>query len=101
MNEAKTDEREEGKPGAAELAERLREFVGVQLREGAEPSELSFVLAYVATEMGLAIAPSPISVFPVVLDAVAKATQCRMEAQPQPEEPMLDEVPMSANRTLH
>ncbi len=61
------------------IVTRVREFVRGQMREGAAAPDLSFALALVAAEMGLAIAPDPVSVFPVVLEAIAQAAtrHCR------------------------
>lgn len=101
MSEAKTELQEQVGPGVEELGERLREFVRGQLRDGAEPSDLSFVLAYVATELGLAIAANPVGVFSVVLEGIAKAAASRAEAQQKPAEQAPEEADIPANRTLH
>lgn len=65
---------------AEALLERVRTLVREELRQGAEPADLSFVLAFVATELGMAIASDPLQVFPVVLDAVTRATLNRVRA---------------------
>lgn len=56
------------------LIDRVRIFVREMLDDAADPPAISFALAYVATELGLAVADSPAHVFPVVLDAVSRAT---------------------------
>jgi hypothetical protein len=101
VSETKNDVREQSGPGTEELMERVREFVRVQLREGAEPCDLSFVLSYIATEMGLAIASNPVGVFPVVLEGIAKAAASRLEADSKPEAPAKEQPAVPSNRTLH
>ena len=84
------------------LTERLREFVRRQLRDGAEPPHLSFVLAFVATELGLAIAPDPFRVFPVVMEGITKAAANRSEAATRDGEECDAEFPSDPDRrTLH
>jgi len=52
-------------PAASDaLTERIRSAVREELRQGAEPADLSFVLAFVATELGLTLASIPWRCFP-------------------------------------
>jgi hypothetical protein len=43
------------------------------LEREASPSDVSFVLSYVATELGLVISEDPARVFPVVLKGLSQA----------------------------
>ena len=60
-------------PTPEEVMSRVRALVGALLDAGAEPPHVSYALAYVATELGLAVAANPVQVFPVVLSAVSSA----------------------------
>lgn len=52
---------------------RVRGQVKRLLERDASPSDISFALAYVATELGLAISNDPARVFPVVLNGASQA----------------------------
>lgn len=57
------------------VVEEVRRYTVQRLGAGSRPSELSFALAFVATEMGLCITrdASPLPVFQAVLQAVTSA----------------------------
>ena len=57
-----------------EVLGKVRTFVRTLLNGGAESPDITFGLAYVATEFGLAVADESVQVFPVVLSAVTSAT---------------------------
>ena len=59
--------------GINAVLNRLRDYVRAQLQDGASAPDLSFALAFVATELGLAISADPVRVFPVVLQGVTEA----------------------------
>ena len=56
---------------------------------GDKPSDVSFVLSMVATELGLKIMDKSISVFPVVLDGVSQGVANIMQTE---KEKMVDEI---------
>jgi hypothetical protein len=56
-----------------EVMGKVRAFVTTLLNGGAESPHITFGLAYVATEFGLAVAEESVQVFPVVLSAVTSA----------------------------
>ena len=70
----------------AELLSQVRDFVHELLDEGAAPPQISFCLAYVATELGLAMTDNSPRVVPVVLDAVAHATRVMTQQEDEDEE---------------
>jgi hypothetical protein len=102
MSDQKADKNNSPQLGTDAVVERVREFVRSQLREGAAPPRLSFALALVATEMGLAIASDPVRVFPVVLEGITRAVSNRSEAKVLQDEECSVEGPASpGNATLH
>lgn len=66
--------------GMPELMSSIRGHVRSLLESGAEPSAISFALAFIATELGLCVCPEPVRVFPVLLNAVAQAASERSSA---------------------
>ena len=58
----------------------LRKFVSDQIEENCEPQDLSFALAYVATELGLHFTDNSTTVFPVILRAMSHAVDARHAA---------------------
>jgi hypothetical protein len=60
-------------PTPEEIMGRVRAMVGALLDASAAPPSVSYALAYVATELGLAVAGNSVQVFPVVLSAVSSA----------------------------
>jgi hypothetical protein len=75
------DENIEGKERYSTLGERTREFVGNLLVDGAKPQEVSYVLAYVATELGLRVTENSYMVFPMVLSGVKDAGDKAIEVE--------------------
>lgn len=55
----------------------VRDFARDQLDADFKPQDLSFALAYIATELGLHFTKNSTSVFPVVLRAMAHAVDAR------------------------
>lgn len=80
---------------------RVRESVQALLGEGAAPSALSYALAFVATELGLALAPNPANVFPVVLSAVSHAAAQSEAGQDPPSDDALDGQGPAAGEMIH
>jgi hypothetical protein len=56
------------------LLSQTRASVGSLMDAGFSPPEITFALAYIATELGLTVADKPVEVFPLVLSAVSQAT---------------------------
>ena len=65
-----------------EVMGKIRALVRTLLNGGAESPDITFGLAYVATEFGLAVAEESVQVFPVVLSAVTSAT-AKHKSQPE------------------
>jgi len=82
-----------------EVCRKVRSMAGALVKKGAEPSDVSFALSMIATELGLEITDGNISVFPVVMSgityAVANAVEERDDFEPVDE----DATPMGA--TVH
>jgi hypothetical protein len=57
----------------------VRQFVVGLLERGFAPPQISFGLAFVATELGLSVANNPSGVFAVVLQALASAANGQAE----------------------
>jgi hypothetical protein len=70
----------------AELLSQIRDFVRELLDEDAAPPQITFCLAYVATELGLAMTDNSPRAVPVVLDAVAHATRVMTQQDNEDEE---------------
>jgi hypothetical protein len=84
------------------VIERVTQFVRDQLSAGATAPDLSYALAYIATDLGLHLAPDARQVFPVVLDGVARASLAHFEAsRTQGAEGKAEPVPMPGTSTLH
>ena len=66
---------------ANKLLSQIREFADVLLieQEEQESAQVSYLLAYVAAELGFAATNNAISVIPVVLDAVSHAANVMSE----------------------
>ena len=68
-----------------EVFRKVRTMVRSLLEGGAEPSDVSFALSFIATELGLEVAEGSIAVFPVVMagicHAVANAADESVEAE--------------------
>jgi hypothetical protein len=75
------DENIEDKIRYYTLGERTREFVGDLLVDGAKPQEVSYVLAYIATELGLRVTENSYMVFPMVLSGVKDAGDKAIEVE--------------------
>jgi hypothetical protein len=66
-------EEPQAEPSQEEVTERIRALVGALLDAAVPAPNVSHALAYVATELGLAVAGNPVQVFPVVLGGVSSA----------------------------
>ena len=55
------------------LIEDVKLVVKDWLKEGRKPSEISYALSYVATDLGLFVTDRDVSVFPVLLSAISEA----------------------------
>jgi len=67
-------------PKVDDILIRVRSLVKRLLEREASPSDVSFVLSYVATELGLVISEDPARVFPVVLKGLSQAATNYAEA---------------------
>jgi hypothetical protein len=80
----------------------VREFASARLKHGNGPAELSFALAFVATEMGLCLTrgADSLPVFQAVLHAVSSAA---LNGAPIDEQPEGDgpRVTVPASATVH
>jgi hypothetical protein len=88
--------------GALEaLAEIVREHVQLLLDQGHPPSRVSFVLAFVATEMGLELAPDSNELVRLVLGAVLNASSEHAKALSQEDTEPSDEAKRPDTATVH
>ena len=85
----------------AYLLERVRSFVHELLKEGVPPAEISYALAFVATELGLTVAEDPMGVFPVVLSGVAQAAATHLSEQEERADGPDDQTPVPNSDTIH
>ena len=84
-----------------ELLEVIRQTVTDSLRAGVPAPDLTGLLTYVAAEMCLQLAPSPLLAVPVLLDAVAKATQAHEARNRDDDEDDIDDDTLSIEHTVH
>lgn len=59
-----------------ELVNQVRSQVRRWLKDGEEPTEVSFALSFVATDLGLNLTENNIVVMPVLLEGVSAAIRC-------------------------
>jgi hypothetical protein len=64
-----------------QLMPALREFVNDRIGEDFQPQDISFALAYIATELGLHCTNNSTTVFPVVLRAMSHALDAHHSAE--------------------
>ena len=84
-----------------ELLVAIRHIVTDSLRGGTPAPVVAGLLTYVAAEMSLQLAPSPLQALPVLLDAISKAAQTHGAEFPDgPEDVALDRA-ISAGPTVH
>ena len=73
-----------------EVCRKVRSMAESLVKKGAEPSDVSFALSMIATELGLEITDGNISVFAVVMSgityAVANAVEDRDDLEPVDED---------------
>ena len=100
------DETLESKTRYQTIAERTRGFIYLLTEDGATAREISYTLAYVATEFGLYITKNSYTVLPTILGGINDASDCAMELerelQAKQEQPVPDNViPLQDGRVLH
>jgi len=83
------------------LAGIVREHVQALLDNGHPASSVSFVLAFVATELGLELASNPHEPIRVVLGAVLNASSQHAKAQSREDLEVSDEVERPSATTIH
>jgi hypothetical protein len=91
-------------PELSNVLRRVRDLVQAFLDDGVTPSQVSAVMVYAATELGLCVAEEPIQVFPVVLDAIASAVRAKAAAKAGAPDECLDAgltVDPPEGKTLH
>jgi len=81
--------------------ERVRGFTRGLLDNGVEPQAISFALAFVATELGLAVANNPVDVFAVVLSAVSQAAGSSSTSDEDDVTEVISESLFPINATIH
>ena len=81
-----------------EVCARTRGLIQELLKNGAQPSDISFVLSFLATELGLAVTEGSVSVVPVVFAGISNAINNAIEGAPD-EEDVEEERPQWA--TVH
>lgn len=91
-----------------ELLGRVTALTKELLEEGGEPHAIAFVLATTAADMGLSVTESPMSVFPLLLKAIALQADRRMQEEVGAEEGEggsedvgFDVVDIEAGATVH
>lgn len=82
-----------------EICRKVRSMVRSLINKGAEPSDVSFSLSLIATELGLEITDGSISVFPVVMSGITHAVANAVEQSADTAEVEENDVPAGA--TLH
>ncbi len=83
----------------AKLISQVRDQVNRLLEEGESPCDVSFSLSFVATDLGLHVTESDISVVPVLLDGINAAIRCANDEQPEEEDTAASteiEIPVDA-----
>ena len=83
-----------------DISRDVRAVIKSLLDKGAEPSDVSFVLGFLATELGLKVTEGNISVFPVVMTGIIKAVDDAMKEYSQDDEEEED-VDRPRSATLH
>lgn len=82
-----------------EICRKVRSMVKSLIKKGAEPSDVSFALSMIATELGLEITDGSISVFPVVMSGITHAVANAVDERADIEE--VDDDVMPAGATVH
>jgi hypothetical protein len=73
------DETMESRGRYQAIGERTRGFISRLVEDGAEAREISYTLAYIATEFGLYITKNSYTVLPTILGGINDASDCAME----------------------
>ncbi len=82
-----------------EVCRKVRSMVRSLIKKGAEPSDVSFALSMIATELGLEITEGNISVFPVLMAGITYAVANAAEESDESAE--VDENAMPFGATVH
>ena len=99
MSDAITQEQNSVDQG--KLIERVRVVARQLLEDGAAPEAISYAFAYIATELGFAVATNPVDVFPVVLSAVVQASAANAACDENETRTPLSESAPPMNTTIH
>lgn len=84
-----------------ELLETIRYIVTDSLRRGTPVPVAARLLTYVAAEMLLQLAPSPLQAVPVLLDTISKASLAYDAEFPAGQEDITVDRAIRAERTVH
>ncbi|EEB78570.1 hypothetical protein GPB2148_1467 [marine gamma proteobacterium HTCC2148] len=82
-----------------EICRKVRSMTRSLIKKGAEPSDVSFALSLIATELGLEVTDGSISVFPVVMSGITHAVANAVEESADSSE--ADEGGVPAGAILH
>ncbi len=82
-----------------EICRKLRSMISSLVKKGASPSDVSFALTFIATELGLEITEGNISVFPVLMAGITYAVANAAEESDESAE--VDENAMPFGATVH
>jgi hypothetical protein len=86
---------------SSDVLRRVQSLVQDMLNDGAAAADISFVLAFIATDLGLALSPDPVAVFPVVLNGVGQAASNRLPESVEGAEHSGDASEVAGNSTVH
>ena len=84
-----------------DLVKKLRGVVHSLLQDGAPPAQISHTLAFIATELGLSVAPSPVDAFPRVLAGIVNATASHEPDEDEENECCEHSIRFDDNTTIH
>lgn len=82
-----------------DICRKVRSIVSSLIKQGAEPSEVSFALSLIATELGLEMTHGSISVFPVLMSGITHAIANAVDQSSENEE--VDETSLPLGTTVH
>tara|TARA_R110002072_G_scaffold52723_2_gene140278 strand:+ start:452 stop:718 length:267 start_codon:yes stop_codon:yes gene_type:complete len=82
-----------------EVCRKVRSMVMSLIKKGADPSDVSFSLSLVATELGLEVTDGSISVFPVVMAGITHAVANAVDESADTQETNQDDTPIGV--TVH
>jgi methanogenic corrinoid protein MtbC1 len=82
-----------------DICRKIRSMVNSLIERGAEPSDVSFALSMIATELGLQMTSGSISVFPVVMSGITHAVANAVDQSSENEE--VEETILPLSTTVH